>query len=148
MELKETQDTLECIYCGELVRIRNSETESKKTDDSSKIQEEYSKLFNRNNSAVPDSIKKWNWGAFLLNCIWGVCNGIYWPLISLFIPGSGIIISLILGINGNEWAWKAKEWKSESEFLECQRKWTIAGWVAALVMFVSIVIIIVSIFSW
>lgn len=82
---------------------------------------------------VPNEIKGWNWGAFFFNWIWGVCNGVYWPLVLIivnFIPYVGALISLggciALGINGNEWAWKAKSWSSVAEFKRVQHKWAIA----------------------
>lgn len=84
-------------------------------------------------SGVPNEIKGWNWGAFFFNWIWGVCNGVYWPLILIvvnFIPYVGALISLggcvALGINGNEWAWKGKSWSSIQEFKRVQHKWSIA----------------------
>lgn len=82
---------------------------------------------------VPSEIKNWNWGAFFFSWIWGVCNGVYWPLVLIitsFIPYVGALISLggciALGINGSEWAWKAKTWSSVAEFKRVQRKWAIA----------------------
>lgn len=82
---------------------------------------------------VPEEIKKWNWGAFFFNWLWGVCNGVYWPLALIavnFIPYVGPLISfgccIALGINGNEWAWRAKSWSSVTEFKRVQRKWAIA----------------------
>ena len=84
-------------------------------------------------SDVPNEIKGWNWGAFFFNWIWGVCNGVYWPLILIvvnFIPYVGALISLggcvALGINGNEWAWKGKSWSNIQEFKRVQHKWSIA----------------------
>ncbi len=82
---------------------------------------------------VPNEIKGWNWGAFFFNWIWGACNGVYWPLVLIvvnFIPYVGVLISLgcciALGINGNEWAWKAKSWSSIGEFKRVQHKWAVA----------------------
>lgn len=82
---------------------------------------------------VPDEIKKWNWGAFCFNWLWGVFNGVYWPLVLIivnFIPYVGSLISLacciVLGINGSEWAWKAKSWSSVEEFKRVQHKWAVA----------------------
>lgn len=84
---------------------------------------------------VPDEIKRWNWGAFFFSWIWGVCNGVYWPLALIvvnFIPYVGPLISfgccIALGINGSEWAWKAKSWYSVTEFKRVQHKWAIAIW--------------------
>lgn len=99
---------------------------------------------------VPNEIKKWNWGAFFFNWLWGVCNGVYWPLILILvniIPYVGQLISFIgciaLGLNGNEWAWKAKSWSSVAEFKRVQHNWSMAVlWVIgisfALVFFVAI----------
>lgn len=82
---------------------------------------------------VPDEIKKWNWGAFCFNWLWGVFNGVYWPLVLIvvnFIPYIGSLISfvccIVLGINGSEWAWKAKSWSSVEEFKIVQHKWAVA----------------------
>lgn len=85
-----------------------------------------------NEKVVPDEIKKWNWGAFFFNWIWGVCNGVYWSLLCLlgFIPYIGPFISLgvciWLGINGNELAWKGKHWNSVEHFKRVQHNWAIA----------------------
>ena len=80
-------------------------------------------------------LSKWNWGAFLFSWIWGLGNGIYWPLALIicgFIPYVGGLISLAacvsLGINGTKWAWEAKKWSSWNSFKETQRKWAIAIW--------------------
>lgn len=89
---------------------------------------------------VPNEIKGWNWGAFFFNWIWGVFNGVYWPLVLIivnFIPYVGPLISLgiciALGINGSEWAWKAKTWSSVAEFKRVQHKWTMAGvWILGI----------------
>jgi hypothetical protein len=77
-------------------------------------------------SIVPDEIKGWNWGAFLLGWIWGVSNNVWISLLEL-IPGLGLIVWIVLGIFGNEWAWKYKRWDSVESFKKTQRKWAIAG---------------------
>lgn len=97
---------------------------------------------------VPNEIKNWNWGAFFFNWIWGVCNGVYWPLVLIivnFIPYVGPLISLgiciALGINGSEWAWKAKTWSSVAEFKRVQHKWAIAIlWVLGISFGLSILL--------
>ena len=92
---------------------------------------------------IPESIKGWNWGAFFFNWLWGVCNGVYWPLI-LLIPYVGWSISLFvmiaLGLKGNEWAWKAKSWSSVAEFKRVQHKWAVA---ALWIFIVSIVLLFI-----
>ena len=79
--------------------------------------------------ALPNCLEKWNWGAFLLGWIWGIGNGVYWPLICL-IPYVGqiasIIIIFILGANGSHYAWD-KFNGTAAEFDEKQRNWSIAG---------------------
>lgn len=86
-----------------------------------------------NPDEVPAEIRKWNWGAFFFHWLWGVFNGVYWPLCLIlvqFIPYVGTIvcfgICITLGINGNEWAWKGKRWKSVEEFKRVQHNWAMA----------------------
>lgn len=103
-------------------------------------------------AVVPKEIKGWNWGAFLLTWIWGLSHRV---LISLLIPISimistiaislwglyhitrvpfllilslvcFIIISMfVLGIKGNEWAWRAKHYDSIKGFKNRENKWSI-----------------------
>ena len=60
------------------------------------------------------------------------------------IPGIGLIIWIILGIFGNQWAWQHKRWDSIESFKKTQRKWTIAGLVVlgilALLFLLGIII--------
>ena len=45
-----------------------------------------------NGEQEPPILNLWNWGAFVLPWIWGVCNNIYWPLVIIalnFIPYAG-----------------------------------------------------------
>ena len=72
----------------------------------------------------------WNWGAFFFSWLWGIFNGVYWPLIMfacVFIPYVGPFITLAicvaLGIYGNQWAWEAKSWDSAEHFNRVQRNW-------------------------
>lgn len=87
-------------------------------------------------SASPSILNKWNWGAFCLSWIWGVCNGIYWPLIMIacnFIPYVGLLCSLgicvYLGVNGNEMAWvNAKQKRTDIySFESTQSAWNMVG---------------------
>lgn len=89
------------------------------------------------NKGVPQCLDKWNWGAFLLNWIWGLVNDIYWPLLIL-VPGigwaAGLVIAIVLGKNGNSMAWKNYS-GTASEFDEKQRKWTKYGIYYVCVLF-------------
>ena len=79
--------------------------------------------------------KKWNWGAFLLPPIWGMFNGcpnLLWTI--LVFPPFNIVVSIIAAIYGNRWSLRGKEWKSKEYFLECQKKWTIAGIIVIILL--------------
>ena len=110
----------------------------------------------REGSDVPDEIKGWNWGAFFLGWIWGIGNKVWIALLTLlllvsFIPITYImfdviempygtegptlilygsfyfIVSIVLGIKGNEWAWTNKKWDSIEHFKRTQRTWGMVG---------------------
>jgi len=80
------------------------------------------------NDLVPEEIKHWNWGAFLLNFIWGLFHHV-WLSLLVFIPYAGFIMIIILGIKGSEWAWQAQHYDSIEEFKKRERKWAIAGFI-------------------
>ncbi|HVN98017.1 MAG TPA: hypothetical protein VMT62_16425 [Syntrophorhabdaceae bacterium] len=77
--------------------------------------------------AIPDEIRQWNWGAFLLAPVWAIVHRVFLGLLAL-IPLVGVIMAIILGIKGNEWAWQRKRWGSPTAFLAFQRKWSYWGW--------------------
>lgn len=72
---------------------------------------------------VPEEIKGWSWGAFLLGWIWAIGNKTWIGLLTL-IPYLGWVMFIILGIKGREWAWKSKNWESIEHFQTVQKKWT------------------------
>jgi serine/threonine protein kinase len=75
---------------------------------------------------VPDEIKGWNWGAFLMPWLWPFTNCVWIGLLS-FMPQVGWLVAIALGAKGNEWAWKSRKWRSIEQFKAHQRGWTIAG---------------------
>jgi hypothetical protein len=86
---------------------------------------------------IPAEIDRWNWGAFLLNWIWGVGNNTYIALLTL-IPFFGLIMLFVLGAKGSAWAWRNGRWDSVEHFKRAQRKWAIWGlviWIAVPVLF-------------
>jgi hypothetical protein len=91
-------------------------------------------------------LNSWNWGAFFFGWLWGVFNGVYWPLVVL-IPYIGwaaaLIISIVLGIKGNVWAWKGRYWRDFNHFKSVQRSW--AMW--ALYVFIAIVVLTITFFT-
>jgi cytochrome oxidase complex assembly protein 1 len=77
-------------------------------------------------AVVPPDIKRWNWGAFLLNWIWGIGNDTYIALLC-FVPVVNIVMPFVLGAKGSEWAWRNKRWRDVAHFRRVQRIWAIVG---------------------
>ena len=77
-------------------------------------------------AVVPEEIRGWNWGAFLLNWIWAWGNRVWIGFLAL-IPYAGIIMAIVLGVKGSEWAWQNKRWDSIEHFKRVQRKWAYWG---------------------
>ena len=102
-------------------------------------------------ATVPEEVKGWSWGAFGLNWIWGVFNGVLISLLCL-IPFFAFVWAIVLGIKGNEWAWRNKKWDSIEHFKNTQRPWNIAGIVLFAISMVALVAIIPAvlfpIFLW
>lgn len=85
---------------------------------------------------IPPEIDRWNWGAFLLNWIWGVGNNTFVALLTL-IPFFGLVMPFVLGARGSRWAWRNGRWDSVEHFKRVQRLWAIWGavvWLGALVL--------------
>ncbi|BAV34155.1 hypothetical protein SCL_1857 [Sulfuricaulis limicola] len=85
-------------------------------------------------AAVPAEIDRWNWGAFLLNWIWGIGNNTYIALL-MFVPLVNIIMPFVLGAKGSVWAWRNKRWESVEQFKRIQKKWAIWG-IIVIVFFI------------
>ncbi len=103
-----------------------------------------------NGSELPDELRGWNWGAFLLTWIWAIAHKTWIGLLSLvggLIPFVGPVIVLVmwimLGLKGNEWAWKNRKFASVEEFKEVQKKWAIWG----LVLFIISIVLTAVFFS-
>ncbi len=77
-------------------------------------------------AVVPPEINRWNWGAFLLNWIWGLGNSTPIALLA-FIPFFGFIWIFVLGAKGSAWAWRNRKWESVAHFRRVQRTWAFAG---------------------
>lgn len=93
---------------------------------------------------VPDEIKGWNWGAFLLSWIWGLGNDTYISFL-VFIPIFGLAWSFVLGVKGNEWAWQNRTWRSVEQFKKTQKTWAIAGTIITLLeLLITVCAILIS----
>lgn len=111
----------------------------------------------------PKDLNRFNWGAFIFGGLWGLFNGIYWPIIvSVIIAGvSSVIpadqmntykivqgiatlaISLYLGFNGSKIAWDRVDYYSVEKFYASQRMWTKVGLGLVAVFVVSIIILMI-----
>jgi hypothetical protein len=89
---------------------------------------------------LPEEIDRWNWGAFLLNWIWGIGNGVFVALL-VFVPVFGLVMPFVLGVRGNRWAWRKGRWDNIEHFKRVQRawtKWAIIIWIGVIVLFGTI----------
>src|SRR5690242_9695543 len=89
---------------------------------------------------VPAEIDRWNWGAFLLNWIWGVGNNTFIALLTL-VPVIGWVMPFVLGAKGSAWAWRNGRWDSIAHFKRVQRLWAIWGavlWLVGILFFSGI----------
>lgn len=93
--------------------------------------------------AIPDGVKGWSWGAFLLNWIWGIGNSVWIALLCL-VPYVGLIMAIVLGVKGREWAWKAKKWDSLEHFNRVQRSWSKWGVIVCLIGFVVGIVVAIA----
>lgn len=82
---------------------------------------------NKSEDNLPSELKHFNWGAFLLNWIWGIWHKKYLTLVyfaACLIPVIGpLVVSIWFGFVGNKWAWNSKNWDSIEKFEEVQRNW-------------------------
>lgn len=95
---------------------------------------------------VPAEVDRWNWGAFLLNWIWGIGNNTLIALL-MFVPVVNMVMPFILGAKGSAWAWQNKRWASVDEFRRVQRNWAIWGLVIDLLVVVVFAAFIFGIMS-
>ena len=98
--------------------------------------------------SIPEGVKGWSWGAFLLNWIWAIGNRTWIGLLAL-VPYLGIVMTIILGFRGREWAWQNKQWESVEHFNRVQKKWSFWGVMLIIIPFTIgiLAIIVVSFFD-
>jgi hypothetical protein len=82
---------------------------------------------------IPPELDRWNWGAFLLNWIWGIGNSTFIALLAL-IPGVNIVMMFVLGARGSRWAWRNRHWRDAEQFRRTQRNWATAGLIIWIVV--------------
>lgn len=138
-------ETKRCPFCGETIMAS-----AKKCRFCGEFLED-----SQSNSApasvtkeLPPELKRFNWGAFLFSWVWGIFNKTYITFLYflVFIPIVNLLtlpLFIWFGFKGNEWAWKNKEWKSIEEFNDVQRKWALAGAIAAGVGIVAAIVYVI-----
>lgn len=144
---------IECPYCGEIIHADAKQCRYCKRRLSQLFEENVnSDKHDYHNDELPYEIRRFNWGAYCFNFIWGIFNNSYLTFlifIVFLIPVnysiySGIVsmvLGIWFGINGNKWAWENKEWKSVEHFNYIQRKWAIAGIIFAIIsVFIALII--------
>jgi len=97
---------------------------------------------NNGSAVMPDGVKGWSWGAFLLNWIWAIGNKTWIGLLAL-IPYAGFIMAIVLGFKGREWAWKNKKWESLEHFNKVQKRWSF--WGVAIIVGVMVICVLAAI---
>lgn len=105
----------------------------------------------RSNQGLPPSISRWSWGGFFFGWLWAVTNRIYWPLI-VFIPFIGwfatLIVNIVLGINGNKWAWERDSWESVDAFERVQFTWAKTAAIVVIAMLAGGILITISLLTF
>src|SRR5438552_3829361 len=91
-------------------------------------------IFSESELVIPEAIKGWNWGAFFLSWIWAIFHRTWIGLVVLvlaFVPILNVfgtlLVMVILGLKGNEWAWQNRRFESAAQFQEVERVWAIWG---------------------
>lgn len=91
---------------------------------------------------VPAEIKGgWNWGGCTMGCLWAFAMNLpLWGLLAAlgsFCGPIGLGIAIVLGLKGNEWAWKNRRFESVEHFQRVQRVWAIVGITLTIVFFLA-----------
>ncbi len=95
-------------------------------------------------SYLPRELDGMNWGACILNIIWGGVMKVPgmtllgWTFL-MFLPIIGFVFPFYLLFKGNEIAWQNRRWSSAEEFRATQRKWTMIGFALAGVIILLLI---------
>lgn len=92
---------------------------------------------------LPEALRGWNWGAFFFGWLWGVFNSTWIALLAAT-PYVGIVMHVVLGVKGNEWAWANKRWDSIEHFKRTQTNWGVAALVALVIGVIILVTFLLS----
>jgi len=81
--------------------------------------------------SVPPQITGWNWGAFWWTAIWAIAHNAWIGVLAFFLPWP--VNQILLGLKGNEWAWRHRRFESVKQFEQTQATWAKWGWIAAAI---------------
>jgi hypothetical protein len=101
---------------------------------------------------LPRSARGWNTAAFLLGPVWGPANGVWIGVVGIvvfFIPNLDFSLQLmiylafgaLLGIKGNQLAWRAKRWSSIEHFKKVQQLWMMFALVVNIFLLIGVAMI-------
>ncbi len=103
---------------------------------------------------IPQEIRRWNWSAFILGPIWGLSHGIWWSALGLlpFLPilprqltiATWVLVAVLLGLKGNELAWRARRWESVERFLAVQQRWMTWSVIFAIGSLLAVIVFLLS----
>jgi hypothetical protein len=94
-------------------------------------------------SRLPNELRGMNWGALLLNFIWGLAMKTPWAWLCL-VPFIGMVWPFVMMVRGNEWAWQYRKWDSVDHFRRVQEKWALWG----LILIVVSIVLSILLMSW
>ena len=75
---------------------------------------------------LPPELQGFNVGALFLSWIWAIAHQTWIGLLAL-VPCVGIVMAIMLGIKGNEYAWQNRKWDSIEQFKATQKVWMYWG---------------------
>ena len=85
---------------------------------------------------VPAELQGFSWAAFLWGGVWAIAYRV-WVGLFAFVPFFGLIMHVVLGLRGAEWAYRKGTVTDVARFKSSQRNWVIA-WAAVAVLMVPV----------
>lgn len=82
---------------------------------------------------APAGVRGWSWGALLLSWVWAIRFRVWWGALAI-VPLLGMGIAVWLGFKGRELAWQAGGWSDVATFNRVQRRWSIGGFAAVVLV--------------
>ena len=103
---------------------------------------------------LPEELKGWNLGGLFIPFVWGPFNRVWIglavlsvgllpipPLLGLLVYGP---VAMVVGMRGNELAWRARKWDSVDHFRSVQGQWAKWGGICFIIFIVTILISVSS----